>query len=209
VFSNTNFRNSFRRNGLIVLYRSHGTVVLYRSHGTVVLYRSHGTIVLYRSHGYKNCHFSCVQILDLLWFVPSNRDYFTIQIKQLWQTSFLLCPEIRRFVIPSDETWLLYGTSHTAITTFISVVSRNSIPRDSFRRIRIFVLYRPHSYNNLHFSLVHKFHLSWFLPTKYEYCTVWITRLILASFMLWHSEFQRSVICSDDSVLLYCTDHTS
>jgi hypothetical protein len=92
---------------------------------------------------------------------------------------------------------------------FINDLSINSTFRDSFRRIGTIVLYRSHGSNKFHFCCgVYKFYFSWFVPTNWDYCTVRIAWLKHVSFLL-YPKCRLFVIRSDESGLLYCTDHTS
>jgi hypothetical protein len=158
---NSTIRDNIQRNITFVLYISHGYNYL---HFSCVQkfdfrdsFRRFGIIVQNRSLGLNKLHFCCVQTIDISWFVSTNLYYYTVQITQLREASFLLFPLFRPFMVLSDDTWTLYCTDHTALTTFISNVSRNLPFRDSFRWIEIIVLYRSYGYDNLYFSSSKKF----------------------------------------------------
>jgi hypothetical protein len=176
-------------------------------------FRRFGTIVLYRSHGSNKLNFCSVgRNFDLSWFVPTNRNYCTLQITRCKQASFLLwCVEFRPFVIRSDESGPLYCENHTAQTSFMSVLSSwISTFSDSFRRIGTFVPYRSHWSNKLHFCCcIWNFEHSWFLRTNWGYFAEQITRLKQVSLLLWQPEFRNFVNPSDELGPLYRTDHTN
>jgi hypothetical protein len=129
AFGFSTFHDSFRRIGTILLYISHGSNKLHFCCGTrnstfCDSFRRIGNFVLYRSHGSNKTLCCCgVRNFDISWFVPMNRDSFSVQITRLKQSSFLLWrPNYRPFVILFDESCLLYCANHTAQNSLISVV---------------------------------------------------------------------------------------
>jgi hypothetical protein len=118
-----------------------------------------------------------------------------------------LFPIFLLFMISSDESWPLYSTDLTAITTIDSVCPEIWY-FVIFPKYRDSCIEKSHRLNKLHFCCFQKLDLSRFFPMDRDYFTVEGTRLKEASFMLFPI-FLFFMIRYDESQSLYCTDHTA
>jgi hypothetical protein len=150
VSRSSTIRNSFQRIITMLLYRSHSCDILFINWAQILniwwyVPTNHGFCSLEITRLYQPS-FQLYLIFRISWLIPKNFDYFIVHNTQIKQPSKQLFSEIQLFVIRSNELNLLDCEVLKAMKTFMSVVSRNSTFRDSFRCIVIILLYRSRLY---------------------------------------------------------------